>query len=253
MTCQQYEAALSEYVDGTLQASDEAGDAALVDALEAHLANCERCRGIVEDLHTLRDAARHLDPRVPPAHVWTRIAAETGIRERRPLWARMPSPASIRWQPLAAAAMLLAVLAGSWMAWRQLTTPAPATAVAPRAAQGVPPDPTLVQDVETELRLAEEHYVRAIAGLEAIAKAEGSELDAQTAEVLQANLTVIDAAIGESRAALQTEPSSEVARSSLFEALRRKVTLLQDTIALINEMRKGNQEGAARIVSGLNP
>ena len=26
----------------------------------------------------------------------------------------------------------------------------------------------------------------------------------------------------------------------------------QGTIALINEMRKGNQEGAARIVSGLN-
>lgn len=253
MSCHQYEAALSEYVDGTLQASDEAGDAELVDALEAHLAECECCRGIVEDLHTLRDVARRLDPRVPPAHVWTNVAAEAGIRGRRPLSAIISLPASIRWQPLAAAAMLLLVLAGSWIAWRQMTTPAPATTTTARPAQGVAPDPALVQDVETELRLAEEHYVRAIAGLETIAKAEGSELDAQTAEVLQANLTVIDAAIGESRAALQTEPSSEVARSSLFEALRRKVTLLQDTIALINEMRKGNQEGAARIVSGLNP
>ncbi len=142
------------------------------------------------------------------------------------------------------------VLGGSWIGWRQATAPAPAATAA--RPQGQPPDPALVQDVETELRLAEEHYVRAIAGLETIAKSEGSELDSQTAEVLQANLTVIDAAIGESRAALQTEPSSDVARSSLFEGLRRKVTLLQDTIALINEMRKGNQEGAARIVSGLN-
>ena len=250
MTCHQYEAALSEYVDGTLQASDEAGDRALLEALEAHLAECARCRAIVEDFHTLRDAARTLQPRVPPAHVWTHIAQETGAPPNRRWWAL--APLASRWQPVAAAAALLLVLAGTWVAWRQVSAPAPAATVAP-PAEGQAPDPALVQDVETELKLAEEHYVRAIAGLEAIAKAEGSELDPQTAEVLQANLTVIDAAIGESRAAVQTEPASEVARNSLFEALRRKVTLLQDTIALINEMRKGNQEGAARIVSGLNP
>jgi anti-sigma factor RsiW len=250
MTCHQYEAALSEYVDGTLQASDQPGDEALVDALEAHLADCGRCRAIVEDFHTLRDAARTLQPHVPPAHVWTRIAQETGSPAGRPWWAIVPRVP--RWQPIAAAALVFLVLAGTWLGWHQLGAPAPATTVA-RPAQGQAPDPALVQDVETELKLAEEHYVRAIAGLEAIAKAEGSELDPQTAEVLQANLTVIDAAIGESRAAVQTEPASEVARNSLFEALRRKVTLLQDTIALINEMRKGNQEGAARIMSELNP
>jgi hypothetical protein len=70
--------------------------------------------------------------------------------------------------------------------------------------------------------------------------------------VLQKNLSVIDQAIGESRAALRTQPASELAQESLFEALRSKVTLLQDTVSLINEMRKGNQEGAARIVSGIN-
>jgi hypothetical protein len=250
MTCYQYEAALSEYVDGTLQASDQGSDVALVEALEAHLAECGRCRAIVEDLHTLRDAARTLQPRVPPAHVWTRIAQETGTRGGRRWWTLIPL--APRWQPVAAAVLAILVLAGTWLGWSQLNAPAPLATVA-RQAQGQPPDPALVQDVETELKLAEEHYVRAIAGLEAIAKAEGSELDPQTAEVLQANLTVIDAAIGESRAAVQTEPASEVARNSLFEALRRKVTLLQDTIALINEMRKGNQEGAARIISGLNP
>jgi hypothetical protein len=70
--------------------------------------------------------------------------------------------------------------------------------------------------------------------------------------VLQKNLEVIDQAIGESRAALQTQPTSDVAQESLFEALRNKVVLLQETVVLINEMRKGNQEGTARIVSGLN-
>ena len=251
MTCHQYEAALSEYVDGTLQTSDEPLDIALLDAVETHLADCARCRALVEDLHTLRDAARKLEPHPLPTYLWTRIANEARTQSR-PRW-RLPAltPAIARWQPLAAAALVLVVLGGSFVAWRQLNTAAPADTVAQPAPRRAP-DPALVQDVETELKLAEEHYVRAIAGLETIAKAEGSELDPQTEEVLQANLTVIDAAIGESRAALQTEPSSDVARTSLFEGLRRKVTLLQDMIALINEMRKGNQEGAARIVSELN-
>jgi hypothetical protein len=37
----------------------------------------------------------------------------------------------------------------------------------------------------------------------------------------------------------------------LIENFKTKIALLQDTVALINEMRKGNEAGAARIVSGL--
>ena len=48
------------------------------------------------------------------------------------------------------------------------------------------------------------------------------------------------------------EPDDSIAQESLFEAFRRKVALLQDTIALMNEMRKGDTDGAARIVEGLN-
>ena len=63
---------------------------------------------------------------------------------------------------------------------------------------------------------------------------------------------MIDQAIDESRAALKAEPQSTIARDSLFQALRRKVDLLQDTIALMNEMRKGDAAGAASIVESLN-
>ena len=67
MNCEQYDASLSEYVDGTLQASEEPLDVTRLDALEAHLAGCERCRALVEDLHTLRQAAQSLEPHLPPA------------------------------------------------------------------------------------------------------------------------------------------------------------------------------------------
>jgi hypothetical protein len=103
-----------------------------------------------------------------------------------------------------------------------------------------------------EYQLAERDLSNTIEGLERIAADDPAALDMETADVLKANLTVLDGAIGESREALKKEPENDVAQESLFEALRNKVALLQDTIALINEMRKGNQEGAARIVSGLN-
>jgi anti-sigma factor RsiW len=249
MTCERYEAALGDYVDGTLRASEQPRDAVALEALEAHLTECASCRAVVADFRTMREATRTLERRLPPPEVWTRVAAGVGARGQR----RLRLPSTLRWKELLAAAAVLVLLVGGWwFTWQRLASaPAPAVTAA-RPAPGPAPDPELVQDVETQLKLAEEHYVRAIAGLETIARADGSELDAQTAGVLQANLVVIDKAIGESRAALQVEPASDVAQQSLFEALRSKVTLLQDTIALINEMRKGNQEGAARIVSGLN-
>ena len=73
-------------------------------------------------------------------------------------------------------------------------------------------------------------------------------VDPQTAAVLQKNLQVMNEAIDESAQALDAEPQSAPARDSLFEALKQKIQLLQDTIALMNEMRQGNAAGAAEIV-----
>ena len=107
------------------------------------------------------------------------------------------------------------------------------------------------QSIASELALAEGHYQKAISGLEQIANAEKGALDPRTAATLQKNLAVIDQAITESRAALQAQPNSEPAQQSLLESFKTKIALLQDTVALINEMRKGNDAGAAKIVSGL--
>jgi tetratricopeptide (TPR) repeat protein len=97
----------------------------------------------------------------------------------------------------------------------------------------------LARTVEAERQMAEEHYQKAIVALEQIAHAEDKTLDPQVAATLRKNLGVIDQAISESRAALKSQPDSEPAQASLFEAFRDKLTLLQDTVALINEMRKG--------------
>lgn len=239
MTCslhgRGFEAQVDEYVDGTLPGS-------AAEAFEEHLARCPACRSLAADVRQIRDAARALERHPVPPHVWTRLSARIeGAGRTRP---RMFSSSWVgTWQPLAAALVLAASL---WWVGDRLSLDGPA----PVTSNGAPGD--YGDPIAVTYRHAEEQYTTAIAGLERITEAERSTLDPGTADVLQANLTVIDRAIVESRAALENEPQSEVAQESLFEALRHKVALLQDTLALINEMRKGNDEGAARILSG-NP
>ena len=112
--------------------------------------------------------------------------------------------------------------------------------------QAEEPAEVTVESVTAEFEAAEKHYQKAIDDLQTIANKDTGELDPQVAQVLQKNLTVIDQAITESRAALRSQPSSSNAQSGLFDALRTKVALLQQTVELINEMRKGNQAEAGR-------
>ena len=65
---------------------------------------------------------------------------------------------------------------------------------------------------------------RAITNLEQVAKASDSPLDPEVMATLRKNLQVIDSAIDESRTALRTQPDSQFAQESLFDAFRRKVS-----------------------------
>ena len=107
-------------------------------------------------------------------------------------------------------------------------------------------------DIAEEFRLAQEHYQNGIAKLEEATKNYENAIDPQTAATIQKSMQVIDQAIADSSAGVRSEPTSMAARDSLFDALKRKVALLQDTIALMNEMRKGNAPGAAQLVEGVN-
>jgi hypothetical protein len=151
----------------------------------------------------------------------------------------------------AAAAILIAVFVG--LKYRPVAPqPTPTATTASNPPNGnAPAADASAQSVEAELREAEAHYENAIRGLEQITNSEKSALDTQTAATLQKNLAVIDQAISESRAAVRAQPASQPAQDSLIESFKAKLALLQDTVALINEMRKGNEAGAARIGSAL--
>jgi anti-sigma factor RsiW len=238
------ELALNEYADDALTGAQRAD-------VERHLDTCSACRGVVDDLRAIARATRALTPIAPPAAAWTRIAEQL---RREPL-AKGPAFRALassarhpqRWGWLAAAAVVvIAGVVGLRLGPMALRHAAPAGAPAAESTPSVD-----AQSVESELRQAEAHYDKAIKGLEQITSAGEGSLDPKTAATLQKNLSVIDQAISESRAAVQSEPNSEPAQASLLDNFKTKISLLQDTVSLINEMRKGNDAGAARIVSGL--
>jgi len=248
--------ALNDFIDGILGAAERL-------EVEQHLAGCAVCRQTVDDLREILRAIGEAEPLDAPVRAWSRL--ERAIRMEREDVA-VPDARGIAsrerqgagrgrqrgsrqtlspWVPwlAAAAALVLAVAIG------MRYVPARQVDVAETGAPAAAGEAAL--SVETELRQAEAHYENAIKGLEAIANSEQSELDPRTAATLQKNLAVIDQAISESRAAVRAQPASEPAQQSLIDGFKTKIGLLQDTVALINEMRKGNEAGAARIASGL--
>jgi anti-sigma factor RsiW len=246
------ETAINDFVDGTIEPLERR-------TVEQHLEACAACRQLVDDLREIARATAALESREPPVRVWGRI--ERAITLERTAAGSVEnvaradkgshSASDSNWRKrattpywlAAAAAIVLATMVGlRIMPGRDEARQPPNldSASAGDAAQ-----------VESELRLAETHYEKAIKGLEQIANADQGALDPRTAATLQKNLAVIDQAISESRAALRSQPANEPAQQSLVENFKAKIGLLQDTVALINEMRKGNEAGAARIVSGL--
>jgi len=263
MTCDRFHELVRDWLDGDIDATSRA-------ALEAHAATCDACRALMTDLRNIHQTASTLERHAPPPRVWARLeqqlAAEprfreaaarradnltaTGGRARQNVW-------SWRSPILALAAGLLIMIGGSLYLlhrWTQGPVSAPTIAGANPTGNNPSnaPGPALVESIDSELQQAAAHYEKAIAGLEQVANASDSPLDPDVMAALHRNLGVIDKAITESRAALVAQPTSRVAQQSLFDAFRRKVALLQDTIALMNELRKGDQAGAARVASGLN-
>jgi hypothetical protein len=230
MTCPDAERLLHDALDGALAPDDAA-------ALAAHLDACEACRDLQADLALIHDAGASLERPIVPAHGWTSLAARlehdgllasAARRDRRPSWS------GYAW--MAVAATLLAGV-GAGLVYRGSEQAAPA---APAAAgtPGNAGDARAVEAIEVELRLAAEHYEKAITALERLAAEDRTRLDPAVAQVVERNLALIDQAIADSRTALQGQPGSLVAQESLFDAYRRKVSLLQDLIAMASDARR---------------
>lgn len=236
--CERYLNAIHELVDGTLGPIRRA-------ELELHLEGCEGCRALADDLQEIARSSRSLDVLEPPERVWKSIAGrlrtERGVTEPAGALGRHRSMAMLA----IAAALILAVGASLFMLRAPVTPPQTSTTAQapgePASGNAASEDP--VQSVVKELAVTEKAFQNLVEASEAT-----NTVDPKTAAALQKNLLVMNEAINETRKALDVDPQSAPARASLYEVLKQKIQFLQDTIALMNEMRQGDAAGAAEIV-----
>lgn len=242
MTCNQSLEWIQEKVDGTIGSIRRA-------QLDLHLNECAACRALLEDLQRIHDAAAALPALAPPDRAWLQIAGrlrqEGRIREDAPV-VRAGRGGYAVWLAIAAALVIVAGSTALLLMPRAVPPPRTQIGSTPPAA-GASDTPTI--DAVNAVEDAQAKFEKAIADLEKVAKANQQALDPGTSATIEKNLSILDQAIADNRAAVKSEPTSVAARETLFDALRQKVSLLQDTISLINEMRKGNNAAAAQLVN----
>ncbi len=220
---------LSEYLDGDL-APGERG------ALEAHLEMCAACRTTLGELQRVVARARALDDTPPTRDLWPAIAGRlrpaaevVDIATRRRAPAAPRRRVSFTWPQLAAAALaLMAISAG-----------AVATALRGRGASETPVPIALAPATDGVASPAgwtgSERYDAAVAELEQVLTQHRAELDTATVRILEKNLTIIDRAISDARAALAADPSNAYLNHHLARTMRRKLELLRRANALVAE------------------
>jgi Putative zinc-finger len=231
---------LSEYLDDELTAAERS-------AFESHLAGCAQCAATLADLREIVDRARTIGPRPPQTDLWPTIVERIGPPSRFGASARQRRETrrfSFTLPQLAAAAVVLTALSSA-VAWRIADRSAESSrgaAAPPFAAQSentASPDRSGSIDREASadlnmrpVSLADAQYDAAVADLEqALAKGRG-RLDKATIAIVEENLTVIDQAIAQARAALASDPANSYLSGHLVEARRKKLDLLRRAAAL---------------------
>ncbi|HEX2602541.1 MAG TPA: zf-HC2 domain-containing protein [Gemmatimonadaceae bacterium] len=109
MTCDAFDAALPDYLEGTLDESARA-------AVEGHLSECVRCASVLRDIDNIRKDAAALPELVPARDLWegieSRIAAPVIPLTTAPKRERRTSPA---WLGIAAAALVISTAGVTYM------------------------------------------------------------------------------------------------------------------------------------------
>ena len=183
-----------------------------------------------EELETIARSAAQLPLLAPSRDLWSGIEARIGTRVvALPVEPSAQAPARHSWRRLAvAASLLVAVTAGvtysimTHVGTTGLAANDSATVRAPLPGAAV--EPASLQSPE---QTAEQTFDREIGAMRKIVDERGKDLDPATISVLRKNLKLIDAAIGESKAALAKDPASAFLMDRLTHAYETKLQLLR--------------------------
>ena len=189
-------------------------------AAESHIAACADCRAelsalrqVLADLHALPAGVAPARDLLADIHSAIELEPDTGLPAR---W-RVRTLRSARWALAAAAIVLIVATAVITRAMSDRTN-------APPTMAGTNPN---VQLVSAEQTVLEQKYKSAIDELQNLIDAQRASLPPSTLRLLEENMRLIDAAIRDSRAALQQNPENELINESLWSAYEKKLELLR--------------------------
>jgi anti-sigma-K factor RskA len=214
MVCKHCQELLSEYIDGSLELGEQVG-------VERHLADCEPCRAVRDDLLQIVHFSQRLPVQSPSASLWPRI--QSSVQEVRPrVWAQ-----PVRWwtslrarnfnlsvpQIVAAAAALVIVVSIGFVVARRDGTSTQSGAFKP--AEVEPLSSADLQQIERQIsRLSETIEQRK------------NSWDPQLRSAYERNLYYVDQSLIECRHQLNDNPADGVSQELMLNAYREKVRLL---------------------------
>lgn len=263
MTHEQAIERLDDFVSGELPDIDRR-------RLERHLEGCGECRAEAEALRALLAEVATLPAGIaPPTDLWQAIALRLEPRAAAAPVAEdakvIPlAPRRRKWEPprwaLQIAAALVLVAGSSLITAKVMREQRPGTpgrvAVLPATTAGTPTrNGTPISDGQANpngartvaapagtgneqmtalaaFRPAEREYQKAVDDLARVLETRRADLAPETVATLERNLAIIDAAIAESRQALEHDPNSRELTQMLSRTYDAKVQMLRSAVQL---------------------
>lgn len=223
MKCRKAQRFINELLDGELREKDR-------QELQAHLEKCARCRELHEELASMKEKIVPAGQVEPSARVWenlrNRLQAEIipqlqaeaagpvkeRTRTRIAELFRAPAPA---FKYALATLVLMAFIAGAFFLGRYYQKPGqPELQVASQ-------NPAI-----QKLQEAEFYYQKAVQSLTQALESSENGLPPEMAEILQANLGLLDRTIDLARQAVNEQPDNLQAREYLLSAYSSKASFL---------------------------
>jgi hypothetical protein len=222
MNCNECQEIISDYIDGMLEMGEQA-------TIERHLADCEPCRMVRDDLLQVIHFSRQLPLHTPSSAVWARIQSSVadeqpaGFLPRIKAWiGRLESRhLNLSLPQLAASAVALAVVVSVGVMFAKHGDTDTSTM---QMAEAVPPSVLKVNPLSSPER---QNVEERISYLEANIQQRKANWDPELRQAFEKNMLYVEQSLLECQQHLSGNPNDQVSRELMLNAYREKIRLLE--------------------------
>jgi anti-sigma-K factor RskA len=221
MICEQCQELISDYIDGLLELGEQV-------KVERHLADCEPCRAVRDDLLQIVHFSHQLPEHAPSGSLWARIQSD--IAQERPAgfwprasawWAQLQTRnfnLSIPQMVASAAALAIIISTGVLLAGRNAIPDQMSMANA---------TPVKANDLQRLSNPDLQQLERDVSKLSENIEQRKSTWNPELRAAFDRNMYYVNQSLAECRHQLNDNPSDDVSQELMLNAYREKVRLLE--------------------------